>query len=118
RAGGVAAVAAVRALVDDGGDDVLAVLAGDLDALPAVGLRVEAVLPRDGREVGVTGGAHHRDVLDGVGHSVLGAVVAASGAVAAAVLGRPLPEPVIGERSAAAVVGEVAGGRGAAAAAG
>src|SRR4029079_3941502 len=82
-AGAVAAVAAVRALVDDRRDDRGAVLAGDRHALAAVALRVEAVLAGDRGEVGRRGGAHGGDVLDGVGLAVLGAVVAAGGAVAA-----------------------------------
>src|SRR6185437_2539370 len=108
----VAAIAAVGALVDDGGDDLLAVLAGDLHAGAAIQLRVEAVLAGDRREVGAASGAHVGDVLDGV-HGILiraalRPVVAASCPVAAAVHGGSLPEGVPGERSATAVVGGVA----------
>ena len=117
-AGRVVAVAAVGALVDDRRDDRLAVLPGDLHALSAVRLGVEAVLAGDGGEVGVLGRAGVGDVLDGVDLAALGPVVAASGAVAAAVLGGPLAEVVVGERAVAAVIGEGARRRGDAAGAG
>ena len=103
-ADGVAAVAAVRALVDDGRDDPGAVLARDLDAFAAVAPGVEAVRPGDRREVGGRRGAGAGDVLDRVDGPVGGAVVAAGRAVAAAVARGALREVVPGERSVAGVV--------------